>query len=434
MLDLVFTSLNSVNDFIWSRLSFFLILGLGIYFTVISKSFQVRKFTKILKMLTKPADEENRGSNPLKILFTAIGGSIGIGNIVGICTAIKIGGPGAIFWVWIAGFLGMILQYSEVYLGMLYRKPNEAGGYDSGPMYFLPKAFKNKKLPSIIVAALLSIYAVELFMFNVITNSISINWHISKPLVVIALLFLIFFAVRGGIKRISKICMMILPLFLVIYAIMSMWVLGHNLSSIPSIFLLIFKAAFSSQAAVGGFAGSTIMLTISMGLSRGAYAGDIGIGYNAIIHAETKEKEPHKQASLSIIGIFFNTFILCTISTLLILVTGTWNQNLDVTLMIQNALGAYFPYMQFFMPLFLFLLGYLTLITYFFVGLKCANYINAKRGKIFYYAYAIIALPLFAFITSTQALLLMSLSGAILLIINLVGMFMLRKEVHFDID
>jgi alanine or glycine:cation symporter, AGCS family len=434
MISLIFSFLNSINDFIWSRLSFILIMGLGIYFTIKSRYFQVRKFPAVMRTFTSKEHAENEGHHPIKILLTAMGGSIGIGNIVGICTAIQIGGPGALFWVWIAGFLGMLLQYSEVYLGMKHRSIDKDGNILSGPMYFLPKAFKNMQWPSKIVAILLSVYAIELFMFNVISSSISVNWHINKVLVVCVFLALIVFTVKGGIKRISQASVMILPVFLLIYSAMSIWVLAHHVDVTPKVFALIFKAAFTSQAGIGGFAGSTFLLTISMGLSRGAYAGDIGIGYNSIIHGQTSEKHPHKQASLAIVGIFLNTFILCTISSLLVLATGTWMENIDVTMMIQKSLGMYFPYMQFFMPIFLFLLGYLTLITYFFVGQKCAEYISAKKGKIIYFTYALISLPLFAFVDPKEAFLIMSLSGAILLVINLIGMFILRKDVEFHID
>ena len=170
-----------------------------------------------------------------------------------------------------------------------------------------------------------------------------------------------------------------------------------------------------------------------MGLSRGAYAGDIGIGYNAIIHAQSSETNAKKQASLAIVGIFFNTFILCTISSLIVLLTGTWHENIDVTLIMQKSLSIYFPYMEYFMPLLLFLLSFLTLITYYFVGLRCAEYIAPKKGKYHYSAYAFIALPLFAVVETTQAFVIMSLCGAFLLLINLTGMFILRKEIEFKL-
>ncbi len=436
MLQSFFSLLAQINDFIWGYIAFVLIIFLGIYFTIKSKYFQIKNFPSILKLFFssfKNEKNQEQGLNPFKTLFTAVSGSIGIGNIVGICTAIQLGGPGALFWTWVAGFLGMLLQYSEVYLGMLHRRPNESGGYDGGPMFFIPKAFK-MKWTAIFASLLLCVYGVEIFMFNVITNSVSLNWQISKPLIVVLLLVIILLAVKGGVKRVSQICSYILPLFLGLYIFMILWVLANNFIQIPSIFLLIIKSAFTKQAAIGGFAGSTVMLTISMGLSRGAYAGDIGIGYNSVIHSETKWALPYKQASIAISGVFFNTFILCSLSTFIILVTNMWKEPVDVTMMIQLSLAKYFPYMHIFMPLFLFLLGYITIITYFVVGMKCAKFISKKKGAIFYYLYALISLPIFAFINASQAFIFMSFAGALLLIINLTAFFLLRKEISFTLD
>jgi AGCS family alanine or glycine:cation symporter len=210
--------------------------------------------------------------------------------------------------------------------------------------------------------------------------------------------------------------------------------LATNILAVPGVIRLIFEGAFSPQAAIGGFAGSTVALTISMGLSRGAYSGDIGVGYTSIIHAESRTTHFGRQASLAIVGIFLDTFVICSISIFLVLLTGHWKAGIDSTLMVQEALGLTFPYMHFFMPFFLFLLGYTTILAYFVVGVKCAKFISPKWGPILYYIYACITLPLFAFVDPKQAFVVMSLSGALLLLFNVTGMILLRKEVHFQLD
>ncbi|MBN1914397.1 MAG: sodium:alanine symporter family protein [Parachlamydiales bacterium] len=432
-----FHILSRINNFIWGYIAFAIVIGLGLYFTVRSKTFQLRHFPSIWKHFYNSFSNNSsseEGTHPIKVLFTAIGGSIGIGNIVGICTAIQIGGPGALFWTWVAGFLGMLLQYSEVFLGMKYRVRNPDGSFDGGPMYFLQKAFIKSKWIHLFVAILLCIYGVELFMFNVITDSISVNWHIPRITVIASILALFFLTVQGGFARITKVCTTIVPIFLIVYIGMCGWILCKNYSILPHTFALIFQGAFTSQGALGGFAGSSILLTISMGLSRGAYAGDLGIGYNSIIHCQTNSKSPNTQALLTMMGIFINTFILCTLSTMLVLLTDTWTQPIDITLMIQSALAQYFPYMTFFMPLFLFLLGYLTIITYYFVGSKCAYFISPRYGKKIYLVYALCISPIFAFVNPTQVFTIMSLAGALLLTINFLGIFRLRKEVQFHVE
>jgi len=436
MIATFFHSLDLINDFVWGRINFLIIVCLGILFTLRSGFFQLRQFPKIVKIFCGFFHEKEKniqGIHPLKAFSVAIGGCIGIGNVVGICTAVQLGGPGALFWTWIAGFLGMLLKYSEVYLGMTHRVKNSQGGYDGGPMFFLKKAFNNNWIPTL-VCLLLCIYGVEVYMFGVMVDSITTNWAVNKYLLIATLLVLTMLAASGGVKRVGKVCSSVMPIFLLLYVFMSLWILVVNVERIPEVLMLVFKGAFTPQAATGAFAGSSIILTISLGISRGCYSGDIGIGYSSVIHSESSATHPAKQASLAVIGIFLDVFIVCTLSIMLILVTDSWKTPIDTSLMVQTALGTYFPYMELFMPFFLFLLGYSTIIAYFAVGIKCANHLFPKNGKKVYYAYALVAFIVFSFCDPAQALTAMSLAGAMLLIINLFGIYRLRKEIKFDLN
>ncbi len=433
----IFTYLEAFNDFIWGHIAFLLILGLGGYFSISSGFFQIRRFPAIFgsffSFFREKHDSSAVGLHPLKTFFAAIGGCIGISNIVGICTAVQIGGPGALFWTWIGGGAGMLIQYSEAYLGMKYRVKNEAGSYDGGPMYFLPVAYKIRWI-SIVVSLLLCVYGVELFVFNVTAESLSSNWNLNEYAVVAFLLIAILAVGSGGVRRVGEVCSGLIPLFFVLYLFMASWVLFQHLNEIPGIFKSIFKGAFTAQAAQGGFAGSSMMLALSMGLSRGAYSCDIGTGYTSVIFAESRTEQIKRQSALTIIGIFLDVFIICTLSVFLVLATGHWHSGISVTLMVQEALGLFFPYMHIFMPLFFFLLGYTSLLAYFVVGIKCAKFISPKWGPKVYYLYASATLPAFAFFDARRAFLMMSLSGAFLLILNLLGIFILRKEIRFGLE
>ncbi len=433
----IFHILELFNDFIWGHIAFLLILGLGGYFSVASRFFQIRRFPAIFLSFFSFFREKHEGPSlgvhPLKTFFTAIGGCIGISNIVGICTAVQIGGPGALFWTWIGGGAGMLIQYSEVYLGMKYRVKNDAGSYDGGPMYFLPVAYKMRWI-AIVVSLLLCIYGVEVFVFNVTAESLSSNWGLNEYAVAAFLLAALLAVSSGGINRVGEVCSALIPFFFVLYFIMSTWVLLQHWNEIPAIFRLIFKGAFTAQAAQGGFAGSSVMLALSMGLSRGAYSCDIGAGYTSVIFAESRSEQIKRQSALTIMGIFLDVFVICTLSVLIVLATGHWQSGISVTLMVQEALGLFFPYMNIFMPLFFFLLGYTSLLAYFVVGIKCAKFISPKWGPRIYYIYASAILPMFAFIDARRAFLMMSLSGAFLLILNLFGIFILRKEIRFGLE
>jgi AGCS family alanine or glycine:cation symporter len=435
MIQNIFNNLESFNDFVWSYIIFFLLFSLGIYLSIISRFFQIRQFPQILKIFFsffKNQNQDRAGVHPLKAFFAAIGGCIGIGNIVGICTAVQLGGPGALFWTWISALFGMLIQYSEVYLGMKYRVSNQRGSFDGGPMFFLPKAYGFQWI-AYLACFFLCMYGTEFFAFNVVSRSISDNWNIPLFYVVPILLMAVIFVAAGGINRVGSVCSAIIPMFIILYVGMGLWVIGKNLALIPSVLSAIIQGAFTSQGAIGGFAGSTVALTMSMGLSRGAYSGDIGIGYTSIVHSESRAHHFGRQSALAIVGIFIDTFVICTMSVLMVLMTGHWKTGMSATVMVQESLGAYFPYMHLFMPFFLFLLGYSTLVSYFVVGTKSASFISKKWGTKFYYIYSCLTLPLLAFVDSSQAFVLMSIAGSALLFLNVIGIYILRREIKFEL-
>lgn len=434
MITSIFEFLDLILVWLWSYIGFAMIIFVGAYMLVRSRGAQVVKFFKVVRifyeLLTKQA-KEGPGIHPIQAFFAAVGGCIGIGNLVGVCVAVQLGGPGAIFWIWMAGLLGSLIKYSEVFLGMKYRIKNQFSGFDGGPMYYLRKAFSNRYI-SVIATLLLCVYGVEIYMFKTITDSVVSNWHIHPYLAIFILLILVLLGSTGGIKRVGKISSSVIPVFLVIFVFMGIWVIMANRAALPGLLATIFKSAFTGYAPVGAFLGSSFMLTVAQGLRLGCYSGDVGIGYASVIHAESREVIPSKQAALAIFAIFLDTFVICTITLLLISITGTWQEPIPDALQVQRALETYFPGMHIFMPVFLCLLGYSTIIAFFSVGLKCATFLAPKMGKPIYIAYAIIAFLLFSFIESVQAMIVMGIAGGVLLLINVTAFFRMRKEISFD--
>lgn len=434
MIDILFSGLSAFEDFIWAYAGVPVIVILGFWLTLRSNFYQIRTFPRILatfvgffKVREKPKD----GVHPLKAFFACVGGCVGVGNIVAICTAVQVGGPGALFWIWITALLGMMLKYAEVYLGIRYRKVNPDGGYQGGPMYFIQEVTKSKWLPAFI-CVLLCIYGVEVYQFRVITQTLTENLQIDRSLVGAALLFLVLFAGAGGVRRVGELSSIMIPLFVVLFLGMGSWVLIANIGMIPTVLKTVMVSAFTPTAATGGFVGSTVMLTISQGVRRACYSSDVGAGYASVIHSESLVESADKQASLVIFDIFLDTFMICTMSVMLILVTGVWSEPMNAALLVQKSLGLYFPSISYFMPLFIFLLGYSTITAYFCVGIKCAEFISASKGKAIYYIYSTIALALSVYMDTTHAQILMSLSGGLLLLINGWAIFRLRKEIKYD--
>lgn len=425
------------ENILWGFFGVPAVILLGIILSVQSNFAQIRNLPKSIKtfisFLRPTESSDGAGVPPLKAFFACIGGSVGVGNVVGVCTAVQIGGPGALFWIWVTAVAGAIVKYSEVYLGVKYRISDGKGGYSGGPMYFLQRAMGRRWVPYV-VSVLLCLYGVEIFQFNVVTNNVATNFNIDLYLVVGFMLALVMFAGSGGVKRVGNIASMLIPLFVFTYVGMGLWVLVQNLESIPSIFNLVISSAFSGHAAVGAFAGSSIIMTMSHGVRRGCYSGDIGIGYASVIHSESSVVIPEKQASLVIFEIFLDSFVICTTGVIIVLLTGVWQEGLSGPMLVQSALGQYFPGMHYFMPFFLFLVGYATINAYFCVGLKCAEHVMPRYGRPLYYVYAITVLIIFAFLDTTLAQSVMAIAGGLLLLINSMGIFMLRKEVSFDLS
>lgn len=435
MTDAFFYYLSQLDSIFWSYIAFVLVMILGIYLSIRTRFFQIRAIPSIFRtfasFLNNSNSETTRGVHPLRTFFASVGGMIGIGNIVGIVTAIQIGGPGALFWVWMAALVGGIIKYSEIYLGIKHRVTNNHGGYDGGPKYFLRSAFNNQWI-SIFVAVLLCIYGVEIYQFSVVTNSLSTNLGINRFVIIVSLLGVILYAGVGGIPRVGKICSWIMPFFMVIYLGMSSWIILNEIAFLPGVLKNVFISAFTGHAAVGGFAGSSALLAIQHGISRAAYSSDIGIGYDSIIQSESSTVYPERQAQLAILGVCIDNLV-CTMSILIVLLSGVWTAPIEGSSLVQQALSAYFPFMHVFIPIFLLIVGYTTMIAYFCVGIKCARFLSPTYGFAAYVVYAIGAFIFFSFFDQTQALLVMSVAGSLLLITNLLGIFKLRHQIVFSL-
>lgn len=219
MIDSLFLQLEFFENSLWAYLAVPIIILLGLYLSFQSRFAQIIHFPKIVKIFFGfmfVHDKEKGSVHPLQAFFACVGGCVGVGNIVGITTAVQIGGPGALLWIWVTALAGMMIKYSEVFLGLRYRVQNPEGGYSGGPMYFLQRVFKSSFVPNL-VAVLLCIYGVEIYQFNVIVNSVSSNFALNPYIVLVVFLALIIFAGSGGVRRVGNISGFIIPFFVLLY-------------------------------------------------------------------------------------------------------------------------------------------------------------------------------------------------------------------------
>lgn len=434
MVDYLFASLEVLDENFWYFLGAPLLFFFGLYLTYTSRFFQVRalpQITKLFYRLMLKKNKQKRGIPALDAFFAAVGGCIGIGNVVGVAAAVQIGGPGAIFWMWFAALVGMAVKYAEIFLSVKHRVTNDQNSYNGGPMLYLQRV-STSKLPATLFAICLCLYGVEIYIFRVVTHSIVSTWCVNEYLVIALLLGCIIGAGSGGVRQVGKISSIMIPVFLILYSGMGLWILIANAHLLPDIFSTIFHSAFSGHAAFGSFVGSSLSRTITIGVQRACYTGDLGVGYAGTIHSETEETVPAKQASLGIFEIVIDTFLICTFSVLLIMVTDVWHLGIHEGHVVAHALSLYIPHIELFWPVFIFLLGYSSIIAFFSAGRKAARFLSPRYGERLYYVYAVCAFIVFSFVgKEMHMMMIMSTIQIPLMALNIYGMFKLRKEITF---
>ncbi len=424
-----------LSNLLWEYIGFALICLSGLYLTITSRGFQFKvlaDFKHNFRELVKEGRGKGKdGIHPFKLYFASVGGMIGLGNIVGVGAAVVIGGPGSIFWMWIASFCGMLLKYSEIYLGVKYRVSNGKGSYNGGPMYYLQAAFETKFF-AYLSAFLLCIYGVEVFQFVVLVDRIEHTFLFDRQLVIVGLLIAALYTVVGGVKRLANICSIMMPLFMFSYIALCLYIIGSNYALIPSVFYEIFHGAFNGHAPLGGFIGSTMIIAAYEGTSRAVYAGDIGIGYDSVVQSETRITDPKKQAQIAIYALFSDTFI-CMMTTLLLAITGAWTtmNHLPSANVVSNVLSHYIPHADLFMTILLFFAGFTTVVAFFTAGIKNASFLHPKYGKYIYILYAISAFIFFSSYKADKIYQVMLFVGGLLVLLNIWGILKLRKKIEF---
>ncbi len=435
-----FYLLSILDTFIW-YIGLATILLTGIYLTFKSKGYQFQvlyKSKKNIHDLIKSSHRDHPGVHPIKLYFASIGGMIGLGSLVWVMTAITIGGPGALFWMWVASFLGMLVKYCEIYLGIKHRvhHSHHGGGYDGGPMYYLQAAFRKTflgKLMPIFICILLCIYGAEVSQFVMITDTLVSTFEIDRIIAIAALLFLLMLTTITGIKSFTTVCITLMPIFVISYICIGCWIIAVNFDQIPSVFYNIIHSAFNGHAAIGGFGGSTMLMAARYGVARAVYAGDIGIGYDSIVQSETRTHHPEKQARMAVFGMLSNTLIY-TMTVIITMITGVWSwADLQPTDYVAKALAIYLPenYVAIYIASLFFIAGFTTLAGYLVVGQKCARFLYQKHGSKLYILYSFAAFSFFSFFSQEKAILFMSVCGGLLMIINVAGVLKLSKSVKF---
>ncbi len=329
--------LDKLVGWLWGTPLIVTILATGLYFTFGTKFFQFSHFGHIWKqtfgkLIKRDSGEGDSGIlSPYEAVSTAVGGSVGVGNIGGVATAIAVGGPGAVFWMWITALIGMIIKNVEVTLAVHYRSKDEEGNPYGGPTFYMEKGlgeekgFKGWRILAVIFG--IGIFSTFFITLQNYTISEAVGGTFGIPMIAVSLFFVacVYFMIWGGIPGVGKIAGFLVPIMCLFYVIAGLFIILKNAGEIGSTFGLIFGSAFSGTAAVGGFVGAAMAQAIRMGIARAVYSNEAGWGTSPMIHSTAKTDHPIKQGLWGSFEVFVDTVIVCTITALVIIITGVWS-------------------------------------------------------------------------------------------------------------
>lgn len=385
-----------LNSIVWGPPMLILLVGAGIYLTFRTNFFAIRKLGYVMKQtLLKIFSKDQVGEGEItafQAVSTALAATVGTGNIAGVATAIALGGPGAIFWMWIAAFFGMTTKFAEVVLSINFREQTPDGRFVGGPMYYIENGMKNKKLGKVI-ATIFAIFGSlaafgigNMVQSNSVAASLKETFGVNELAVGLVLAVLAALVIIGGIKRIGLVTEKLVPVMAAFYILGGLVIILRNAGQIPHAFGLIFGSAFTGTAAVGGFTGSVIAQAVRFGIARGVFTNEAGLGSSPIAHAAATTDHPVRQGLWGIFEVFVDTLIICSITALAILTSGVWETGETGAALTTMAFSKGLPgaWGGIIVSIGILLFAFSTLLGWEYYGEKCAEYLFGPRIIVFY--------------------------------------------------
>ncbi|EKH7755709.1 sodium:alanine symporter family protein [Staphylococcus pseudintermedius] len=446
--------LEKLNAILWGAPSLILLTGTGLFLTFVLKGMQFTKLIHAFKLAFVPNKKEAESEGDIsnfKALMTSLAGMIGNGNIAGVATAVTLGGPGAIFWMWVVGLLGMTTKYAEALLAMKFRVQNDKGEYSSGPMYYIEKGlghrFKFLAIAFAIFGAFAALGIGNSVQSNTIADVMTNSFNVSGFITGIVLVILISLIIFGGLKRISNVAGFFVPMMAIFYIGASVTILIINYDQILPAFGLIFKYAFTPVSAAGGFTGIMVMQAIQNGVSKGIFSNEAGLGTVALISGNAKAGHPATQALVAMTGTFIVTIIVCTMTGLVLLVTGYWDPTggllsggshdakLEAGALTSMAFGASLGTLgEYVVSLSVIFFGFSTIIAWFVYGAKCFEYLFGVKYVMLYGVIYVIATFVGTIANLKTVWLFADTANAMMMIPNLIGILFLYKIIKQETE
>ncbi len=426
--------LNQLSSFIWGPIMLALLLGVGIYLTLGLKFMPWRKLGHGFKLLfSGQADKDQGDISPFQALMTALSATIGTGNIAGVATAIFLGGPGAIFWMWVTALFGMATKYGEAVLAVKYREVDSRGKRQGGPMYYIKNGLgKNWQWLGFLFALFGTIAAFgigNMVQSNSVADALQSNFSIDPIITGIVLAILVGLVIIGGVKRIGEVAGKLVPIMAIAYIAGSLIVIFANFDQIGNAFSLIFSSAFSGTAATGGFAGAAVWAAIRFGVARGVFSNEAGLGSAPIAHAAAQTDDPVRQGMIGMLGTFIDTIIVCTMTALVILLTGAWTSGETGASLSTLAYGQGISGGNYIVTIGLVIFAFTTLIGWSYYGERCAEFIFGTAIIIPYRIVWVVAVMTGALIKLNFVWLLADVMNGFMAIPNLIALALLSPVI-----
>ncbi|MBP9484261.1 MAG: sodium:alanine symporter family protein [Negativicutes bacterium] len=382
--------LQTINSWVWGAPLLILLMGTGLLLTVRLGLIQVLQLPRALKLIFSARSQGEGDISSFGALCTALAATVGTGNIVGVATAVQMGGPGALFWMWVAAFFGMATKYAECLLAVRFRGVDAAGQIAGGPMHYIEKGMGPRWKPLAVAFAFFGVgvawFGIGTFaQVNAITDSVSLSMGISPVWTGIVLTILVAAITLGGLKSIAKVAEKVVPFMAVFYVVLCGFILWSHASELPEAIRLVITSAFSPSAASGGFVGATVMMAIRSGIARGIFSNESGLGSAPIAAAAAKTRWSAEQGLVSMTGTFIDTLVICSMTGLMLVVTGAWKSNSVGAGMTQLAAGSVFPtWGPLLLTIGLVLFAFTTILGWNYYGERCMEYLVGIKGIIPY--------------------------------------------------
>lgn len=428
--------IGELSSIVWGPPMLILLVGTGLYLTIILKGMQFRALPHAFKLIWSKDHGHDGDISHFAALMTALAATVGIGNIVGVATAITMGGPGAVFWMWMTGLVGMATKYSEAVLAVKYREKG-THGMRGGPMYYLAKGVGLPWLGTLfaIFTACAAFGIGNMTQANATAKIFEVTFQIPTAATGIVLTLLTGLVILGGIKTIGKFTSFLVPFMIFGYVGVSLTVLFIHIDQIPHAFSLIFSAAFSPSAATGGFAGATVAAAMRFGIARGVFSNESGLGSAPIAAAAARTNDPVKQALVSMTQTFIDTLVVCTMTALVILTASSWTQGVSAAELTSASMAETLGHTgSIIVAIATALFAYSTLIGWNYYGEKAIEYLFGEKSIKVYRVFFTVAVMIGAMVSLEFVWNFSDLMNGMMAIPNLIGLLWLSPIIKLETE